>query len=151
MTDQTPAAPAGWYHDPSAQADARYWDGSSWTDTVSRGGVTVHSPMDASLTRVPPVPGSEMVGHSPTPADAGPPRRPTEPQRSGSPVMVILGLLIAGALVVGLILFFFSDETDDGTTPSTTEAPAATTAPPPTEAPPTTSAPATTTAPPTTS
>jgi len=25
-------APTGWYPDPQAEADERYWDGSSWTD-----------------------------------------------------------------------------------------------------------------------
>lgn len=150
MTDQTPAAPAGWYHDPTAQADGRYWDGSSWTDTVSRGGVTVHSPMDPSLSRVPPVPGSELVGHDPTPPETAPPHRPTEPQRSGSPVTVVLGLLVAAALAIGLVFFFLADDdSSDDPTPST-EAPA-TTAPPDTEPPATTSAPPTTSAPTTTS
>jgi hypothetical protein len=32
------AAPAGWYADPSARFELRYWDGSTWTEHVSRGG-----------------------------------------------------------------------------------------------------------------
>ncbi|HUF99621.1 MAG TPA: DUF2510 domain-containing protein [Ilumatobacter sp.] len=32
------AAPAGWYADPAARYDLRYWDGSDWTEHVSRNG-----------------------------------------------------------------------------------------------------------------
>jgi hypothetical protein len=31
-------APAGWYADPSSRYDLRYWDGSTWTEHVSRAG-----------------------------------------------------------------------------------------------------------------
>lgn len=34
----TPAVPAGWYADPAARFELRYWDGSTWTEHVSRGG-----------------------------------------------------------------------------------------------------------------
>lgn len=34
----TGAAPAGWYADPSARYELRYWDGGQWTEHVSRGG-----------------------------------------------------------------------------------------------------------------
>ena len=32
------AAPAGWYADPSSRFELRYWDGTQWTEHVSRGG-----------------------------------------------------------------------------------------------------------------
>lgn len=32
------AAPAGWYADPSSRYELRYWDGTTWTEHVSRGG-----------------------------------------------------------------------------------------------------------------
>ncbi len=32
------AAPAGWYADPSSRYELRYWDGSTWTEHVSRAG-----------------------------------------------------------------------------------------------------------------
>jgi hypothetical protein len=32
------AAPAGWYADPSSRYELRYWDGSAWTEHVSRAG-----------------------------------------------------------------------------------------------------------------
>ena len=31
-------APAGWYADPSSRYELRYWDGSQWTEHVSRAG-----------------------------------------------------------------------------------------------------------------
>ncbi len=40
--DAAPAAesavPAGWYADPSGRFELRYWDGSAWTEHVSRAG-----------------------------------------------------------------------------------------------------------------
>jgi hypothetical protein len=32
------SAPAGWYADPSSRYELRYWDGSQWTEHVSRAG-----------------------------------------------------------------------------------------------------------------
>lgn len=40
--DQVP--PAKWYPDPSGRYEYRYWDGSKWTDNVSRAGVTYKDP-----------------------------------------------------------------------------------------------------------
>jgi hypothetical protein len=34
----TPAVPAGWYADPAGRFELRYWDGSAWTEHVSRQG-----------------------------------------------------------------------------------------------------------------
>jgi hypothetical protein len=34
----TPAVPAGWYADPAGRYELRYWDGSTWTEHVSRAG-----------------------------------------------------------------------------------------------------------------
>jgi Protein of unknown function (DUF2510) len=34
----TPSVPAGWYADPAGRFELRYWDGSAWTEHVSRGG-----------------------------------------------------------------------------------------------------------------
>jgi len=41
---QTPAA---WYPDPSGRYEMRYWDGSQWTEHVSRGGVQYTDPPTA--------------------------------------------------------------------------------------------------------
>lgn len=40
----TPAVPADWYKDPSGRYEYRYWDGTKWTDNVSRAGVTYKDP-----------------------------------------------------------------------------------------------------------
>ncbi|HWE68345.1 MAG TPA: PH domain-containing protein [Acidimicrobiales bacterium] len=37
-------APAGWYPDPSAQHELRYWDEERWTEHVSTGGVSALDP-----------------------------------------------------------------------------------------------------------
>jgi hypothetical protein len=34
----TPSVPAGWYTDPSGRYELRYWDGTAWTEHVSRSG-----------------------------------------------------------------------------------------------------------------
>jgi Protein of unknown function (DUF2510) len=34
----TPSVPAGWYHDPAGRYELRYWDGTAWTEHVSRAG-----------------------------------------------------------------------------------------------------------------
>jgi hypothetical protein len=33
-----PAVPAAWYKDPSGRYEMRYWNGTAWTEHVSRGG-----------------------------------------------------------------------------------------------------------------
>lgn len=38
----TPSRPADWYDDPAAVGSTRYWNGHTWTDLVSRGGLTWH-------------------------------------------------------------------------------------------------------------
>jgi hypothetical protein len=37
-TPSTPSVPAGWYADPAGRFELRYWDGSAWTEHVSRAG-----------------------------------------------------------------------------------------------------------------
>ncbi|NCX79496.1 MAG: DUF2510 domain-containing protein [Actinobacteria bacterium] len=34
----TPAVPAAWYKDPSGRYELRYWNGTTWTEHVARGG-----------------------------------------------------------------------------------------------------------------
>lgn len=43
QTDK-PSIPADWYKDPSGRFEYRYWDGSKWTDNVSRAGVAYKDP-----------------------------------------------------------------------------------------------------------
>ena len=37
-TPTAPAVPAGWYADPAGRYELRYWDGTAWTEHVSRAG-----------------------------------------------------------------------------------------------------------------
>ncbi len=37
--------PGGWYADPTGRSEHRYWDGSAWTEHVSRGGVATTAPV----------------------------------------------------------------------------------------------------------
>lgn len=39
-----PAVPANWYADPSGRYELRYWDGSNWTEHVSRAGQVYTDP-----------------------------------------------------------------------------------------------------------
>ena len=40
----TPSVPADWYKDPAGRYEFRYWDGTKWTEHVSRGGVRYSDP-----------------------------------------------------------------------------------------------------------
>ena len=39
-----PTVPADWYKDPAGRYEFRYWDGSKWTENVSRAGVMYKDP-----------------------------------------------------------------------------------------------------------
>jgi len=43
-SETAPSIPADWYKDPSGRFEYRYWDGSKWTDNVSRAGVAYKDP-----------------------------------------------------------------------------------------------------------
>jgi len=43
-TTTVPSVPADWYKDPAGRYDFRYWDGSKWTENVSRAGVSFTDP-----------------------------------------------------------------------------------------------------------
>jgi hypothetical protein len=47
-----PAVPAGWYADPAGRFELRYWDGSTWTEHVSRAGQQFTDPPVARPTDV---------------------------------------------------------------------------------------------------
>jgi len=42
-----PQTPANWYPDPSGRFELRYWNGTAWTEHVSRGGVQYTDPPTA--------------------------------------------------------------------------------------------------------
>ena len=43
-TTTVPSVPADWYKDPAGRYDFRYWDGSKWTENVSRAGASFTDP-----------------------------------------------------------------------------------------------------------
>ena len=49
----TPAVPAGWYADPAGRFELRYWDGSTWTEHVSRAGQQFTDPPSPDATAGP--------------------------------------------------------------------------------------------------
>jgi Protein of unknown function (DUF2510) len=65
-----PMVPPGWYTDPAARHEQRYWDGTGWTAQVSDGGVT----------------GTDQPGFRPPPVS----EPPAEPSLSGSAAAVTL-------------------------------------------------------------
>ena len=134
MTDSTtPPMLAGWYHDPSGVGDARYWNGSAWTTSISTDGVTLNVPIDADKARVPPVPGTEFTAPppgQPTPAQTPP---PSSGKSSGGMVTAIVVLAVAIIAAVTLAIVFGGSDSDNGPTP--TDGPAQTDAPVETSAP----------------
>lgn len=147
-----PPGPApGWYRDPFGQADGRYWNGSMWTDAVSRGGVTLKVAPDPTQATIPPVPGSELRAPQAIGADPA----PAPPKSSALPVVLAVVLVLAALAIGFLILRSGDDDSPSTTTPTTaTDAPVTTpsvTSPPvttpPVTTPPVTEPPATTVAP----
>ena len=124
------AFPPGWYQDPTGQGQARYWNGTSWTQSVNVNGATANIAIDPSQAEVPPVPGTQVsIPAAPTQTVAS-----SGGSSSGSSMGIFIGIAIA--VLVGVVIFFVvgggsDDETPTpGSTPAT-EAPAA----PATEAP----------------
>lgn len=87
-----PTVPAGWYTDPAARHERRYWDGTHWTAQVSDGGVTA----------------TDQPGFQPVPQH---PAEPPPPAASAIPAAVRRGrrrwavpvAAIAAVAVLGLI------------------------------------------------
>ena len=116
--------PPGWYLDPSGLGEARYWNGTSWTATVNREGVTLNVAIDPAHAAVPPIRGTEV--HLPIPvsnqyAQATPEKR--------SPIVAIVGILVAVVVVIAIFVVL-SDDNSSTDTPPATDAPPATEAPP---------------------
>ncbi len=116
-------SPPGWYQDPTGQGDGRYWNGSSWTQAVDRGGVTVNVPIDPSMALIPPLAGTQVA--VPTPPPAPPMTQATTSNRS--PLGIIVGVLVVVVIAV-LVFVLVSNDSSDTPTPGT-DAPPATPAP----------------------
>ncbi len=124
MADNHP--PAGWYRDPTSPSDGRYWDGTMWTNSVSRAGQTITIPIDTERAALPPVPGSEMPPAVPpvTPSPA-PAVTVTSTGSSGPSIAGIIMAVIAAVLVIVLILVLANNnDSNDDQPPANTDVPA---------------------------
>ncbi|HYB88891.1 MAG TPA: DUF2510 domain-containing protein [Streptosporangiaceae bacterium] len=109
-----PTVPAGWYTDPAARHEQRYWDGTEWTAQVSDGGVTG---TDQPGFRPPPGPDHPAEPPSAAPASAAaattlaapaPPADAAEAPRGrrkwAVPVIVVAAVVVLG-LIAGLVIW----------------------------------------------
>lgn len=120
MSDQTGSPPAGWYNDPSAPDQQRWWDGTQWGSSI-RPLDDRPPPPPAPMTMPPPAahPGDDPFAPAPAHPDpmapTGPPPGmtpgldPMAPAPSGGGrssgltvmlVVVCLGLVLAGCVAV---------------------------------------------------
>jgi len=115
------STPAGWYQDPTGQGEGRYWNGSSWTQSVNKGGQTVNVPIDPSQAETPPVAGTQQAA----PAPAAQQTQPTTvvQQSSHSALGTIIGVVVALFAVV-VILAVIGNATSDDSPTQGTDAPA---------------------------
>jgi len=118
-------SPQGWYADPSYPGGARYWNGVSWTEAVSRGGVSFSAPIDPSRATLPPVPGTQVGAPRPTVEYT----LPSDDSSSGSTLGVVFGVLVAFFVVLMIFAIAGNDDSSDQSPPATdaqvtTEAPA---------------------------
>ncbi len=101
-----PPVPAGWYTDPAARHERRYWDGTDWTAQVSDGGVTA---TDQPGFAPPPVP-QHSAEPPPSaawaiPAASAAPAAPRRGRRRWAvPVAAIAAVAVLG-LIVGLLIW----------------------------------------------
>ncbi|MBK9178878.1 MAG: DUF2510 domain-containing protein [Acidimicrobiales bacterium] len=119
----TPSPAPGWYPDPLARHEHRYWDGAGWTEHVADQGSTGSDPLGAPPPT--PAPHPEATPHpdlahpvSPPPyqpAGGAPPYQPGAPvQRTGPPVGLIVGLAIGAVVVIGLVAYLVLVRDDGG-------------------------------------
>jgi hypothetical protein len=117
------STPAGWYQDPTGQGDARYWNGSAWTQSVDRAGTTVNIAIDPTQAQQPPVPGTQVQIPSPAPS----PQTVVQQSSSRSPVGAIIGAVVVILLIVVIfVIVSNNDSSDDTPTPGTGGTPAVT-------------------------
>lgn len=133
MTNGYP--PQGWYADPTYPGGARYWNGVSWAEAVSRGGVILDATIDPAQAALPPAPGTQVGAPPPTVEYT----LPSDDSKNRSLLGVVVGVLVALFAVPPVVALISNDGSSD-------ESPPGTDGPPATEAPatdaPTTEAPA---------
>ena len=112
-------SPAGWYQDPTGQGQARYWNGTSWTQSVNLNGNTVNIAIDPAQAEVPPVPGTQVsLPAAPTQTVAS-----SGGSSSGSSMGIFIGIAIA--ILIGVVIFAVASGGSDDETPTPGSTPAA--------------------------
>jgi hypothetical protein len=115
------STPAGWYQDPTGQGDARYWNGTAWTQSVNRAGTTSNVAIDPTLAQQPPVAGTQVQA----PAPAAAPQTVVQQSSSGSPLGTIIGVIAVVLLIIVVLAFIGNnDSSDDTPTPGSDTPPA---------------------------
>src|SRR5262249_23355299 len=114
-----PKVPAGWYHDPSARHERRYWDGTDWTAHVSDGGIAAtdqpgarppatseHPAEPPPATRPPPAdpPAAAPPAAIPPAAAPSPPPPPPRPRAWAAPPIAAAPAVVRG-LLAGLLIW----------------------------------------------
>jgi Protein of unknown function (DUF2510) len=106
-----PRVPAGWYDDPSARHERRYWDGTDWTAHVSDNGIATtdqpgaRPPLTPEDTAEPPPLMPEHTAEPPPaigPAAATPPPRR---RRAWAVPVIAVAALVALGLLAGLLIW----------------------------------------------
>ncbi len=93
MTDapQSDAPAPGWYPDPEARHELRYWNGTTWTDSVANRGTVTQDPLANALAAT--------------------------PRRARSAKWIIYGFFVASAIVILGVLIANSIEGSRGADP----------------------------------
>ncbi|HEY3724539.1 MAG TPA: DUF3761 domain-containing protein [Acidimicrobiia bacterium] len=140
--------PAGWYADPLARHEHRYWDGSAWTENVATAGMASTDPLDAGAE--PTVQQEPVDGSAP---GAAVPMVTTSNRRTGWRALPVWAWAVVGAIVLFVGIGAAGAATGGNDSSTTHHAPAASSSVPSTHAlvtSTTTSTTTTTTVPPTT-
>jgi len=129
MSDQGGHPEPGWYADPNGRHEYRYWDGATWSDQVSDGGVvstdpataqdpTVTTPTAEEGAAAPVAPvamGGADTPYVPPAADTG------EGRKLPVGVLALAGLAVAAVVVAIVLIAFGGDDGGDSDNASTAD------------------------------
>jgi len=107
-------AAAGWYPDPTGRFELRWFDGTTWSPSVSRAGQQFLDELNAAPSAMAPTP---APGFGPPPGFGRTPiiTESTDPPSSGRSPGVVIGAIIAAValLAVGVVVMAGSDSDDE--------------------------------------